>query len=198
MGGCFSTANPSPNSAPELPNVLPTNDVTSEDLVHDTRLELAAQQHESQNVNLVTEQQLQESLSKWQQEHVNQSTQLQQLITLQSQEITKLREQVIDLQAFRQQQQIQYQRATYIKSQMFPAVNSHNLRFPPDCCAAAMACCLALEEIRADLKTEGLMISKQLEALSSLGNSAGHMHTASTKLPFSSTSTFASVSPPDT
>ena len=115
----------------------------------------------------VSEKQLHEALAAWQKQHEQQNTQLQEQILLQSQDIAKLRSQVIDLQAFRQKQQIQDQTATYIKSQMFPAANGHKMQIPQDCCAAAMACFLAIEEIRSDLKAEGQIISKQLDILSS-------------------------------
>ena len=157
--------------------------------------EAAAQQHEHASTGVKLEQDLQDSFLKWQQEYDSQTTQLQQLMTLQSQEMTKLREQVIDLQAHRQQQQIQYQRAVYIKSQMFPAANSGRMSIPQDCCAAAMACLLAIEELKVDLKAEGQLISKQLDALSDLGGCKSH--SLITKAPFASSPTFASVSPPE-
>ncbi|KAA6414368.1 MAG: hypothetical protein FRX49_13686 [Trebouxia sp. A1-2] len=183
MGGCFSSntnSSPASNSqchaeetsrappvnkpalaAPSVATLQPTAeqlDVAAEKLLN-------AQQLASSQQGSVTEKQLQEALNEWQKQHESQSTQLQQLITLQSQEITTLRAQVIDLQAHRQQQQIQNQRAAYIKSQMFPSANGNKMQIPQDCCAAAMACCFAIEEMKADLKAEGQIISKQLEAL---------------------------------
>ncbi len=183
MGGCLSSnTNSSPASrchAEEISRAPPVDkhalaatsaatlqctpeklDVVAEKLLNDQRL--AGSQ---QGLTPVTEKQLQEALNEWQKQHESQSTQLQQLITLQSQEITTLRAQVIDLQAHRQQQQIQNQRAAYIKSQMFPSANGQKMQIPQDCCAAAMACCVAIEEMKADLKVEGQIISKQLEAL---------------------------------
>ncbi|DBB05059.1 TPA: hypothetical protein ACH3X3_010326 [Trebouxia sp. C0006] len=178
MGGCFSSnTSSSPCHAEETsraPSVdKPALAAASTNTLQNTaeKLDVAAEkplndeQLASSQQGLVTEKQLQEALNEWQKQHESQSTQLQQLITLQSQEITTLRAQVIDLQAHRQQQQIQNQRAAYIKSQMFPSANGHKMRIPQDCCAAAMACCFAIEEMKADLKAEGQIISKQLEAL---------------------------------
>ena len=178
MGGCFSSnTSSSPYHAEETsraPSVdKPALAAASTNTLHNTaeKLDVAAEkplndeQLASSQQGPVTEKQLQEALNEWQKQHESQSTQLQQLITLQSQEITTLRAQVIDLQAHRQQQQIQNQRAAYIKSQMFPSANGHKMQIPQDCCAAAMACCFAVEEMKADLKVEGQIISKQLEAL---------------------------------
>ena len=178
MGGCFSSNTSSsrchaeetsrapsvtkPGLAAASATTLQTTpeklDVAAEKLPDDEQL--ASRQQGS-----VTEKQLHEALNNWQKQHESQSTQLQQLVTLQSQEITTLRSQVIDLQAHRQQQQIQNQRAAYIKSQMFPSANGYKMQIPQDCCAAAMACCFAIEEVKADLKVEGQIISKQLEIL---------------------------------
>ena len=132
---------------------------------HDTQT--TDQQPACQPGALLPQPKPQETESHWQQEHVSHST-LQQQITLQSQEIAKLREQVIDLQAYRQQQQKQHQRAAYIKSQIFPAGRSHKMQIPQDCCAAAMACCIAVEEMKADLKAEGQLLCKQLDTLTNL------------------------------
>ncbi len=181
MGGCFSS-NTSSSRSPasrcheeeisRAPSVdKPALAAASATTLQPEKLDVAAEkllndeQLASSQQGSVTEKQLQEALNEWQKQHESQSTQLQQLITLQSQEITTLRAQVIDLQAHRQQQQIQNQRAAYIKSQMFPSANGHKMQIPQDCCAAAMACCFAIEEMKADLKVEGQIISKQLEAL---------------------------------
>ncbi len=183
MGGCFSTnttSSPASRCRAEETTLAPPVDkhalaatptatlqstpekldVAAEKLLDDQRLSGS-----QQGLTPVNEKQLQEALNEWQKQHETQSTQLQQLITLQSQEITTLRAQVIDLQAHRQQQQIQNQRAAYIKSQMFPSANGFKMQIPQDCCAAAMACCCAIEEVKADLKVEGQIISKQLETL---------------------------------
>lgn len=181
MGGCFSIhTNSSPASrchAEETTRTPPvdkpalaatsaaTLQPSPEKLYVAAKKLLNDQQLAGGQQGSVTEKQLQEALNEWQKQHESQSTQLQQLITLQSQEITTLRAQVIDLQAHRQQQQIQNQKAAYIKSQMFPSANGHKMQIPQDCCAAAMACCFAIEEMKADLKVEGQIISKQLEAL---------------------------------
>lgn len=188
MGGCFSTnTTSSPASgchADETTLAPPVHKhalaAASANILQSTpaKLDVAAvkllndQQLASSRQGSVAEKQLQEALNEWQKQHESQSTQLQQLITLQSQEITTLRAQVIDLQAHRQQQQIQNQRAAYIKSQMFPSANGHKMQIPQDCCAAAMACCFAIEEMKVDLKVEGQIISKQLEALLGFHNSA--------------------------
>ena len=118
----------------------------------------------------MSQQQLLDTLSDWQEQHDTQRTELTNQLLLQTQEISKLRDQVIDLQAFRQQQQRQQQRAAYIKSKMFPKYDEQGLEIPSDCCAAAMACCLAIEELKNDLKVEGQIISKQFEALMLLRN----------------------------
>lgn len=181
MGGCFSIhTNSSPASRCQAEKTTRTPPVDKPALAATSaatlqpspeKLDVAAkkllndQQLAGGQQGSVTEKQLQEALNEWQKQHESQSKQLQQLITLQSQEITTLRAQVIDLQAHRQQQQIQNQKAAYIKSQMFPSANGHKMQIPQDCCAAAMACCFAIEEMKADLKVEGQIISKQLEAL---------------------------------
>ena len=176
MGGCFSTNATSSRCRAEETKLVPSVDkhvlaATSAAFLQSTpeKLDVAAEK-------LLNDQRLagsqqgitppsQEALTEWQKQHETQSTQLQQLITLQSQEITTLRAQVIDLQAHRQQQQIQNRKAAYIKSQMFPSANGYKIQIPQDCCAAAMACCFAIEEVKADLKVEGQIISKQLETL---------------------------------
>lgn len=129
---------------------------------HDTE---AADQPDCQPNKLFVEQHPPEPFLQRQQEHVSQFAQLQHQITLQSQEITRLREQVIDLQACRQQQQKQNQRVAYMQSQLVPAGCNHKLQIPQDCCAAAMECYLAIAEMKADLKAEGKMIYDQMDAL---------------------------------
>ena len=174
MGGCFSTNATSSRCRAEETKLVPPVDkhvlaATSAATLQSTpeKLDVAAEKllndhdHSQQGLTPAS----QEALTEWQKQHETQSTQLQQLITLQSQEITTLRAQVIDLQAHRQQQQIQNRRAAYIKSQMFPSANGYKMQIPQDCCAAAMACCFAIEEVKTDLKVEGQIISKQLETL---------------------------------
>ena len=112
-----------------------------------------------------TEQQQLIAVANWQKQHEVHDAELRQQLLLQSQEISKLRDQVIDLQAFRQQQQRQHQRAAYVKSKMFPSLDQYSIHVPSDCCATAMACCLAIEEMKSDLKMEGQIISRQFEAL---------------------------------
>lgn len=118
----------------------------------------------------LSQQQLLDTLTDWQEQHDSQRAELTNQLLLQSQEISKLRDQIIDLQAFRQHQQRQQQRAAYIKSKMFPKYDEQGLGIPSDCCAAAMACCLAIEELKNDLKIEGQIISKQFETLMLLRN----------------------------
>ena len=175
MGGCFSANATSSRCRAEETKLVPPVDKHVWDATSAATLQSTPEKLDVAGEKLLNDQRLgsqqgltpasQEALTEWQKQHETQSTQLQQLITLQSQEITTLRAQVIDLQAHRQQQQIQNQRAAYIKSQMFPSANGHKMRIPQDCCAAAMACCFAIEEMKADLKAEGQIISKQLEAL---------------------------------
>lgn len=132
---------------------------------HDTANANAPKETRSQDN--VSQQQLSSTLADWQEQQESRSTQLKEQILLQSQEITMLRDQVIDLQAFRQQHQRQQQRAAYIKSKLLPRFEAleHGNNVSSDCCAAAMACCLAIQELKADLKVEGQIISKQFEAL---------------------------------
>ncbi len=208
MGACFSDSASDDNSLASRPSAATRTPQPSlshrpvpkrldpiQDNGHDESLQAAnpVQQHTSVQQGSATEKQLQVALDEWQKQHESQSTQLQQLITLQSQEITTLRAQVIDLQAHRQQQQIQHQRAEYIKSQMFLAAND-KMQIPQDCCAAAMACCLAIEEMKSDLKVEGLFISKQLDDLLCAQQNGTAHATGKTDSFCTSQSTFSSCS----
>ena len=160
MGACCSIASPATDAAPESPSLEHLEQVSAVQHGHaDTQT--TDQQTKCQPDTLLPEHHTQDSITQWRQEH-----QLQQQIILQSQEIAKLREQVIDLQACRQQQQKQQQRAAYMKSQILSTGSTHKLEIPQDCCCAAMACCIAVEEMKADLKVEGLMISKRLDTMS--------------------------------
>lgn len=162
MGACCSIPNPATDAAPESPSVKHLEQVSAVQNGHASLhgTQTTDQQTKCQSDTLLPEHCTQDSTTQWRQEH-----QLQQQIILQSQEIAKLREQVIDLQAYRQQQQKQHQRAAYMKSQILSG-STHKLQIPQDCCAAAMACCIAVEELKADLKVEGQMISKRLDTLS--------------------------------
>lgn len=160
MGACCSIPTPATDAAPEAPSLEHLEPISAVQNGH-ASLQTMDQQTKCQPDALLPEHYPQDSITQWRQEH-----QLQQQILLQSQEIAKLREQVIDLQAYRQQQQKQHQRAAYMKSQMLSAGSSHKLPIPEDCCAAAMACCIAVEELKADLKVEGQMISMRLDTLS--------------------------------
>lgn len=159
--------------------------------------EVADEQHGCPANKLVLDHQLPELISQWQQEHVRQYSQLHHQISLQSQEITKLREQVIDLQAYRQQQQKQSQRVAYIQSQAFPAGGSHNLQIPEDCCAAAVECYMAIADLKADLKAEGKLIIEHMDALLDSGIHKDDSNTQRQPVHFTSQSTF-NVMPPDT
>ena len=178
MGDCWSIPKPAPDEVPDSHHkeTLCAMQHGHEAMQNGHDTQTTDQQPACQPGSLFPQPKPQETVSHWQQEHVSQST-LQQQITLQSQEIAKLREQVIDLQAYRQQQQKQHQRAAYIKSQIFPAGRSHKMQIPQDCCAAAMACCIAIEEMKADLKAEGQLICKQLDTLTNLDTGKGHSNT---------------------
>ncbi|KAL3155103.1 hypothetical protein ABBQ38_011164 [Trebouxia sp. C0009 RCD-2024] len=195
MGNCCSIAKPKTatgSSPPTCKQALPPVH-SCHAPGHDT--EAADQQPDCQSNKLFLKQQPSEPFLQWQQEHVSQFAQLQHQITLQSQEITKLREQVIDLQACRQQQQKQSQRVAYIQSQLSPSGCSHKLQIPQDCCAAAMECYLAIAEMKADLKAEGKMIYDQMDALLDSGI---HNDVSMAKRPpvmFTSRSTFDVVPP---
>ena len=178
MGDCCSIPRPVPDEVPASPPLDHTEQVSAKQQLnvslHDTNT--TDQHSQYQPGALISEQQPQKLMTHCQQEQISQST-LQKQITQQSQEIAKLREQVIDLQAYRQQQQKQHQRAAYIKSQSLPAGRSHAMQIPQDCCAAAMACCIAVEEMKADLKVEGQLICKRLDALSNSDIHRGHSNT---------------------
>ena len=178
MGDCCSIPKSVPDEVPALPPLNHTEELSAKQngnvSLHDTQT--TDQQSQRHSGALLPEQKPQESTCHWQQEQTSQSK-MQQQITLQSQEIAKLREQIIDLQAYRQQQQKQHQRAAYIKSQTLPAARSHKMQIPQDCCAAAMACCIAVQEMKADLKVEGQLICKRLDTLSDLRVYKGHINT---------------------
>lgn len=183
MGACFSSddnsCRPAATGSSNIATAIPLSDkhAAARPLFvngdHAAELEAEHLTKLGQQQRSLTEQQLQGVLNEWDKQHERQHMQLQQLIVLQTQEITTLRAQIIELQAHRQQQQIQNQRADYLKSQMAPAAQGHKVQIPQDCCAAAMACCFALEELRCDLKVEGQVISKKLDALSDSRSQAG-------------------------
>lgn len=162
MGTCCSIPKPATHAAPESPAIEHLEQVSAVQNGHASLhdLQTTDQQTKPQPDAILPEHDPQDSIIQWRQEH-----QLQQQIILQSQEIAKLRKQVIDLQAYRQQQQKQHQRAAYMKSQILSG-SSHKLQIPQDCCCAAVACCIAVEEMKADLKVEGKLICKRLDTLS--------------------------------
>ena len=171
MGDCWSIPRPALHEVPASHHTAGVSSLQNGHVAlqngHDTQ---TTQQSAFQPGAMLPEQKPQEY---WQHEHFSPST-LQQQITVQSQEIAKLREQIIDLQAYRQQQQKQHQRAAYMKSQILPVGTSHKMQLPQDCCAAAMACCIAVEELKADLKVEGDLICKQLDTLTNLNADKSH------------------------